>query len=162
MQNCSLSDKFENKQVDGWLLGDSGYPLKPWLLTPFLHPSSNGEEKYNRCHKSTRNEIERAFGLLKSRFRCLHKTTGCLHFTPKKCTNIVLACFILQNICKDKSIPQLDERPLKQEELAATGNDGVVATYIVEDIIQHPIRYIHEMRDFEDKLKDDHFKYKLL
>ncbi|VDI62674.1 Hypothetical predicted protein [Mytilus galloprovincialis] len=109
MQNCSLSEKFENKQIDGWLLGDSGYPLKPWLLTPFLNPSSNGEEKYNRCHKSTRNVIERAFGLLKSRFRCLHKTTGCLHFIPKKCTNIVVACFILHNICIDKSIPQLDE-----------------------------------------------------
>lgn len=78
MQNCSLSEKFENKQIDGWLLGDSGYPLKPWLLTPFLNPSSNGEEKYNRCHKSTRNVIERAFGLLKSRFRY----TNCSNAQP--------------------------------------------------------------------------------
>ncbi|CAG2224267.1 unnamed protein product [Mytilus edulis] len=40
-------------------------------------------------------------------------------------------------------------------QLAATGS-------IVEDVIQHPINYIHEMRDLEDKMKDDHFKNKLV
>ncbi|VDI56278.1 Hypothetical predicted protein [Mytilus galloprovincialis] len=47
-------------------------------------------------------------------------------------------------------------------QLAATGHGGVVATSIVEDVIQHPINYIHEMRDLEDKMKDDHFKNKLV
>ncbi|XP_063425002.1 uncharacterized protein LOC134708426 isoform X1 [Mytilus trossulus] len=47
-------------------------------------------------------------------------------------------------------------------QLAATGHGGVVATNIVEDVIQHPLNYIHEMRDLEDKMKDDHFKNKLV
>lgn len=57
--------------VNGWLLGDSGYPLKKWLLTPFAQPSNQHEERYNSSHCATRNTVERAFGVLKSRFRYL-------------------------------------------------------------------------------------------
>lgn len=53
----------------GWLLGDSGYPLRPWLMTPILTPLSKQEEMFNRSHVKTRNCVERAFGVLKSRFR---------------------------------------------------------------------------------------------
>ncbi|XP_054726194.1 putative nuclease HARBI1 [Anastrepha obliqua] len=54
-----------------WLLGDSGYPLEPWLLTPIATPSSASEEIFNKTHIKVKNTIERAFVVLKSRFRCL-------------------------------------------------------------------------------------------
>lgn len=55
--------------IDGWLLGDAGYPLRPYLLTPVRNPQTFQEEQYNRAHKATRNIIERTYGLLKARFR---------------------------------------------------------------------------------------------
>ncbi|KAH7977772.1 hypothetical protein HPB49_003522 [Dermacentor silvarum] len=55
------------------LLGDSGYPLEPCLLTPVPgHPPAHiAQGRYNTAHTSMRSVVERCIGLLKSRFRCL-------------------------------------------------------------------------------------------
>ena len=60
----------------GFLLGDSVYPLSKSLMTPYLETEDITVEKlsFNRAHRATRNIIERAFGILKSRFRCIDKT----------------------------------------------------------------------------------------
>ncbi|XP_033739041.1 putative nuclease HARBI1 [Pecten maximus] len=88
LSNSEVGTTLEN-EMDGWLLGDSGYPLRPWLLTPVTTPASRSDEMYNRSHMKTRNVVERAFGMLKSRFRCLHKTTGCIMFAPPKACKVV-------------------------------------------------------------------------
>ncbi|XP_052215379.1 putative nuclease HARBI1 [Dreissena polymorpha] len=53
----------------GHLLGDSGYPLRTYLMTPVPHPSNDGEQAYNDHLCRGRIVVERAFGVLKSRFR---------------------------------------------------------------------------------------------
>ena len=65
----------ENLPQTGWLLGDSGYPLRDYLMTSFNTPATPAEERFNNAHTRTRNVVERAFGVLKSRFRyfCLYK-----------------------------------------------------------------------------------------
>ncbi|XP_063819580.1 putative nuclease HARBI1 [Pseudophryne corroboree] len=77
---------------DGWLLGDGGYGCYSWLLTPLSVPDSPAEHNYNHAHKSTRDVIERCFGVLKSRFRCLDKSAGLLLYSPLKTAegNVVL------------------------------------------------------------------------
>ena len=48
LQMSGVYNDFENGAQQGVLLGDSGYPLKRWLLVPFLHPTCDAEENYNR------------------------------------------------------------------------------------------------------------------
>lgn len=82
-----------------WLLGDSGYPLEPWLLTPFSHPVNGSlESRYNTKFNSARSVVERAIGMLKGRWRCLCKQRM-LHYKPTTSSKIINACSVLHNIC---------------------------------------------------------------
>ena len=57
-------------QLIHFFAGDNGFPLEPWLLTPYPTPDSGTpEEAYNRQFIKARNIVERCFGVFKSRFR---------------------------------------------------------------------------------------------
>nr|XP_050022688.2 putative nuclease HARBI1 [Dermacentor andersoni] len=89
-----------------YLLGDSAYPLEPWLLTPAPgHPAPHTPEgRYNAAHTSARSAVERCIGVMKSRFRCLQRHRA-LHYGPKKAATIVAACAALHNLCIDENVP---------------------------------------------------------
>lgn len=69
LANSGLPDQVQSPLEGGLLLGDSGYPLRTWLLTPYQSPSKWREEKFNDSHGKM--VVERAFGALKDRFRCV-------------------------------------------------------------------------------------------
>ena len=88
LQSSALYQKFENNSFgDAWLLGNSGYPLKKWLMTPLSNPVSYPEQKYNIAHQKTRLINERAFGILKSRWRILDHRRSVVLRTSKSFEN---------------------------------------------------------------------------
>ncbi|KAJ1129864.1 hypothetical protein NDU88_008226 [Pleurodeles waltl] len=110
MRNSSIPYVMEQLQRQRvWLIGDSGYPNLPWLLTPVRNPRTRAEERYNEAHGHTRRVIERTFGLLKARFRCLHMTGGSLMYSPKKVCHIIVACCMLHKLALRRQVPFLEE-----------------------------------------------------
>ncbi|KAG7300750.1 hypothetical protein JYU34_015079 [Plutella xylostella] len=94
-----------NTGEQGWLLGDSGYPQRPWLMTPIADAAEESPEaKYNRIHGKARVLIENTFGRLKNQWRCLSKDRT-LHYTPEKSAKIITACAVLYNIAIDFLVP---------------------------------------------------------
>ncbi|KAK7922333.1 hypothetical protein WMY93_009235 [Mugilogobius chulae] len=99
LANSAIPAVFQrDPPLDGWLLGDNGFALRTWLMTPFIAPGTRGELAYNRKHTQARCVIERTFGLLKMRFRCLDKSGGILNYTPQKVAAFFVACCVLHNI----------------------------------------------------------------
>lgn len=99
-----LHNIYINGHERSWLLGDSGYPLEPYLLTPFNAPNENGPEyRFNLRHASARNVVERCIGVLKTRFRCLLKERTA-RYAPQFVGRIVNCCCMLHNICIDNNV----------------------------------------------------------
>ena len=121
MDMSSLSSRFENGDFENsWLLEDSGYSLKPWLMTPYARPASEVERKYNLLHQNTRRLIEQSFGVLKNRWRILDHTGGSLCYSPDKVFKITITCCVLHNICRRNGTP-------------VTGQDSLIPSLDVGD-----------------------------
>ncbi len=84
--------------MDGWLLGDNSYPLKTWLMTPYIAPTARRQRGFNRVFSSARSVIEHTFGLPKMRFRCLDRSGGSLTYNPQSVSAFFVACCVLYNI----------------------------------------------------------------
>lgn len=93
--NSRCCMKFENKEIAGILIGDSGYAQSSFMFTPLLSPQSESQLKYNLSHVSTRNIIERFNGVWQRRFACLSRKLQ--NNLPNTC-NIIVACAVLHNI----------------------------------------------------------------
>lgn len=103
---------FEN----GYLLGDSAYACKSYMMTPLLNPITHAENQYNEANIKTRNVVERAIGLWKRRFPSV-----ALKMRTKipRTLSIIVATAVLHNIC-------------------IIGGDNMPADYMDIDLPQDP------------------------
>ncbi|KAF0725254.1 hypothetical protein Ae201684_016270 [Aphanomyces euteiches] len=83
------------------IIGDSGYALFPWLITPFLPHEEGGrlnklKKRFNYKLSSTRMVVECSFGRLKERFRILKSVMN--EKSLSRTVENITACFVLHNI----------------------------------------------------------------
>ncbi|KAJ4946113.1 hypothetical protein JOQ06_023788 [Pogonophryne albipinna] len=84
-----------------FLLGDGGYPcmeVPVALITPYREPlQGRVQSRFNQHHARARSIVERAFGMMKTRWRLLFFKALEVHhtFVP----SVITACAVLHNIC---------------------------------------------------------------
>ncbi|XP_021357845.1 putative nuclease HARBI1 [Mizuhopecten yessoensis] len=94
-RDSNLRHKFENGTYEGFLLSDSAYPTRQFLMTPYNNALSQQQQNFNNALCRTRVTIEQTYGILKRRFSCLH--TG-LRVSPNRAAQVIIACVVLHNI----------------------------------------------------------------
>ena len=119
-ENSHLNTTLELSNTSGHLLGDSGYALKTYLMTPFQEPSNHEQKRYNKIHSQTRMFIEKAFGVLKLRFPILKHGLRLLE-AQDNC-NLILSAFVLHNRYiqfKREAADSMLENPIEEGNLEA-------------------------------------------
>ncbi|XP_051962569.1 putative nuclease HARBI1 [Xyrauchen texanus] len=119
--NSSVGQEAQNSQGQWRLLGDSGYPLRPYLFTSVANPMNNRETNFNESHRVARSIVERTIGRWKMHFRAIHHTSGGLLFAPQKCCAVIIVTAMLHNIAVQMRVPLLnreeDEEVEEMEEV---------------------------------------------
>ena len=96
----SPAENINGTNVRPLILRDGAYPLKSWLIKPYPHigASTRSEENFNRELSKNRAKVEQAFGMFKTRWRCLKNQ---LVAPVDKTSKTISVCCILHNICVD-------------------------------------------------------------
>lgn len=94
--HSSIRGRFERGEMrNSIIVGDSGYALKNYLMTPFLNPNCEGQNIYNEAQIRTRNVVERSYGVWKKRFPVL--AVG-INMNLQFVESIIVATAVLHNI----------------------------------------------------------------
>ncbi|CAI6361194.1 unnamed protein product [Macrosiphum euphorbiae] len=102
--NSRLKARMELPEFsDCIILGDSGYALSHYLLTPLARTTTNAERLYNESQIRSRNVVERTFGVWKRRFPVLFFG---LRLKMETTMAVIQACAVLHNIARLQRDPQ--------------------------------------------------------
>lgn len=115
-------------------IGDSGYALKSWLITPLRsNPNDPREQRFNVAHKRTRRIVENAIGILKNRFMVLKM----MRVSPEFAAQVVIACATLHNIArKGDFLMEVDETDGEDVEGAVEEEEDEGARNRVEELLR--------------------------
>ncbi|XP_071580831.1 putative nuclease HARBI1 [Temnothorax nylanderi] len=124
-----------------YLIGDAGYPLEPWLMTPLPHyPQQSRQFHYNEQLCKARSVVERFFGVLKGTWRCL-SYQRVLMYAPEVAGQIVNTCAVLHNMRLYYRLPFDEIEEIVQNEQAELDERDNVAE-IQDVVLRRPPRAV--------------------
>ncbi|XP_036334989.1 putative nuclease HARBI1 [Rhagoletis pomonella] len=134
-----MQRSFETGNHNTFLIGDSGYPLEPWLMTPLPNePEGTPKFRYNEALCKARNPIERLFGVLKGTWRCLSRQRVLL-YDPGFAGRVVNACATLHNVRLGDQTTAFDDRVVYDNEILSTNDDSAAPSSVAKRVQQRII-----------------------
>ncbi len=126
-------------EIRPYLVGDAAYPQADWLIKPFSFEKHLEDRKtfFNLALSQARVSVERAFGVLKGRWRLL---MGKLNLQPSFASDVVIACTVLHNICQDFHEPIEDNLDRCNDDQA----EAHEASHSSDTIRQLLVQYIND------------------
>ncbi|KAF9596638.1 hypothetical protein IFM89_012761 [Coptis chinensis] len=101
----------EGIEVREYIVGDAGFPLLPWLVTPYQGKDiSESKSEFNKRHFATRMVAQRALARLKEMWSYIQPEMW--RPDKHKLPRIILVCCLLHNIVIDLEDEVQDEMPL--------------------------------------------------
>ncbi|XP_010920696.2 protein ALP1-like [Elaeis guineensis] len=106
-KKLELSD---GSELGEYIIGDAGFPLLPWLVTPYQGKDlSDSKTEFNRQHSATEMVAQRALARLKDTWKIIQ---GAMWRPDKhRLPRIILVCCLLHNIVIDLEDALRDEMP---------------------------------------------------
>ena len=127
-----------------FLIGDSGYANKNYLLTPIANPVTEKEKKYNKQHKCVRNQVERCIGIWKKRFPVIATK---MRQRLRNSLKVISATAVLHNIAMDYNeeepletddcVPELYQQPIRH---ARNAREGRANFYVRNEIVKQHVK----------------------
>ena len=100
--------------TDALLLGDSGYALAPYIMTPYRNADTLQKRSFNRLFTKERVVVERVFGQLKRRFPVLSHPVRMKH---EAIPTLILACCVLHNVSKFLDDPIEQDNYIEEQDV---------------------------------------------
>lgn len=128
-------------QIPLYLIGDSAYPMKTWLMKPFTHGTilTSEQKTFNYRLCRARIVVENAYGRLKATWRRLMKRNDMIISNIPK---VVTAACILHNICEihgeyfnDSWLREVEDSSLPQPTSSSVRDEGSLGAKRVRDAL---------------------------
>ncbi|XP_053666061.1 putative nuclease HARBI1 [Anopheles marshallii] len=138
-------ETIDNFNVAPLLLGDSKYPLLPWLLTPYPLGENmpHAERSFNVYVAKGRSCISKAFDRLVGRWKVLNR---CIDLSTV--SEVIITCCILHNVVEQLDSPYLDAwNECHNEEDVAPEQphwECQIVSIYGEEVRNHLSKYMHD------------------
>jgi hypothetical protein len=101
LNGSKLKVALDGSEVGEYIIGDAGYPLLPWLLTPYQEEDlSDSKAEFNRRHSAATTCATEALERFQETWKFLQEQTWC-PANVETLTEAIYACCMLHNIVID-------------------------------------------------------------
>jgi hypothetical protein len=148
-QNSHIGKRIMSGQLAPYkLVGDAAYPMRPWFYSPFKGEKEGlprAKAHWNFIQSSTRMAVERAFGILKGRWRILLKR---IDMPLRHIPSLVTTCICLHNLCIIHKDVFDNEWAKESEDIMRRESSRVMGQFENVDLFNAAVEGAREMRRF--------------